>query len=147
MALASTREDWYAIWQITPLIILCEAALSYFSYCPQIFALRNKKVAREQVVVSMRAAARIQFRLVVSKRLKNLVCPTILPIAGRRIIGFIPFTRVLMLCEMQSVSARIWTRVTGFISYDDNHYTMSYQYINNIFIIIIIMLLLSSFSQ
>ena len=40
---------------------------------------------------------------VASPRLKNLVCPTILPIAGGRIIGFIPFPRVLVLCEMQSV--------------------------------------------
>ena len=39
-----------------------------------------------------------------------------LPIAGRRIIGFIPFARVLVLCEMQSVSSRIWTRVVVFIS-------------------------------
>ena len=30
-----------------------------------------------------------------------------LPIAGGRIIGFIPSPRVLMLCEMQSVSSRI----------------------------------------
>ena len=30
-----------------------------------------------------------------------------LPIAGGRIIGFIPFPRVLVLCEMQSVSSRI----------------------------------------
>ena len=29
-----------------------------------------------------------------------------LPIAGRRIIGFIPFSRVKVLCEMQSVSPR-----------------------------------------
>ena len=29
--------------------------------------------------------------------------PYYLPIAGRRIIGFIPFPRVLVLCEMQSV--------------------------------------------
>ena len=49
--------------------------------------------------------------------------PYYLPIAGGRIIGFIPFPRVLVLCEMQSVSARIWTRVTVSISYDDNHYT------------------------
>ena len=34
-----------------------------------------------------------------------------LPIAGGRIIGFIPFPRVLVLCEMQSVSSRIWTRI------------------------------------
>ena len=30
---------------------------------------------------------------------------------------------VLVLCEMQSVSSRIWTRVAVFISYDDNNYT------------------------
>ena len=29
-----------------------------------------------------------------------------------------------MLCEMQSVSSRIWTRVAMSISYSDNHYTM-----------------------
>ena len=46
-----------------------------------------------------------------------------LPIAGGRIIGFIPFPRVLVLCEMQSVLSRIWTRVAVFISYDDNNYT------------------------
>ena len=46
-----------------------------------------------------------------------------LPIAGGRIIGLIPFPRVLVLCEMQSVSFRIWTRVAVSISYDDNHYT------------------------
>ena len=46
-----------------------------------------------------------------------------LPIAGWRIIGFIPFPRVIVLREMQSVSSRIWTRVVVSISYDDNHYT------------------------
>ena len=46
-----------------------------------------------------------------------------LPIAGGRIIGFIPFPRVLVLCEMQPVSSRIWTRVAVSISYDDNDYT------------------------
>ena len=51
--------------------------------------------------------------------------PYYLPIAGGRIIGFIPFPRVLVLCEMQSVSSRIWTRVAMSISYDDNHYTTS----------------------
>ena len=49
--------------------------------------------------------------------------PYYLPIAGGRIIGFIPFPRVLVLCEMQSVSSRIWTRVAVSISYGDNHYT------------------------
>ena len=46
-----------------------------------------------------------------------------LPIAGGRIMGFIPFPRVLVLCEMQSVSSRIWTRIAVFISYGDNDYT------------------------
>ena len=44
-------------------------------------------------------------------------------LAGGRITGFIPFPRVLVLCEMQSVSSRIWTRVTVSISYGYNHYT------------------------
>ena len=61
-------------------------------------------------------------RLVASPRLKNLVCPTIYQ-AGGRIIGLIPFPKVLVLCEMQSVSSRIWTRVAVSNSYDDNHYT------------------------
>ena len=39
-----------------------------------------------------------------------------LPIAGGRIIGFIPFPMVLVLCEMQSLSSRIWTRVAVSIS-------------------------------
>ena len=43
--------------------------------------------------------------------------------AGGRVIGFIPFPRVLVLCEMQSVSSRFWTRLAVSISYDDNHYT------------------------
>ena len=50
--------------------------------------------------------------------------PYYLPIAGERIIGFIPFPRVFVLCEMQWVSSRIWTRVAVSISYDNNHYTM-----------------------
>ena len=31
---------------------------------------------------------------------------------------------------MQSVSSRIWTRVTESISYDDNHYTTSTSHID-----------------
>ena len=62
-------------------------------------------------------------RLVASPRLKNLVCPTIYPYLEGEIIGFIPFPRVLVLCNMQSVSSRIWTRVAVSISYDNNLYT------------------------
>ena len=48
-----------------------------------------------------------------------------LPIAGGRIIGFIPFPRVLVLYEMQLASSRIWTRIAVSISYNDNHYNTS----------------------
>ena len=54
---------------------------------------------------------------------EELSLPYYLPIAGGRIIGFIPFPRVLVLCEMQPESSRIWTRVAVSISYNDNHYT------------------------
>ena len=54
---------------------------------------------------------------------QEISLPYYLPIAGGRIIRFIPFPRVLVLCEMQSASSRIWTRVVLSISYDDNHYT------------------------
>ena len=49
--------------------------------------------------------------------------PNYLSIAGGRVIGFIPFSSVLVLCEMPSVLSRIWTRVAESISYKDNHYT------------------------
>ena len=54
--------------------------------------------------------------------------PYYLSIIGGRIIGFIPFPRVLVPCELQSVSSRIWTRVAVFISYDDNLYTTGTSY-------------------
>ena len=39
-----------------------------------------------------------------------------LPTGGGKIIGFMPFPRVLVQCEMLSVSSKIWTRVTVSIS-------------------------------
>ena len=56
--------------------------------------------------------------------------PYYLPIGGGRIIGFIPFPRVLVRYEMQSVSSRIWTRVAVSISCDGNHYTTGTSKIN-----------------
>ena len=53
---------------------------------------------------------------VASPRLKNPVCSTIHLWAGGRIIGFILFPRVLVLCEMQLALSRIWTRVAMSIS-------------------------------
>ena len=44
-------------------------------------------------------------------------------IARGRIIGFIPYPRVLVIFKMQSASSRIWTRVAVSISFDDNHYS------------------------
>ena len=60
--------------------------------------------------------------------------PYYLTIAGGRIIGFIPFPRVLVLCEMQLAWSRIWTRVAVSISYDNNHYTTYFRLLNWSFI-------------
>ena len=37
---------------------------------------------------------------------KELVCPTYLPIDGRRVIGIIHFPKVSVLCKMQSAASR-----------------------------------------
>ena len=52
--------------------------------------------------------------------------PYYLPVAGERIVGFIPFTRVLALCETQTDSSRIWTRVAVSISFEVNHYVTAH---------------------
>ena len=46
------------------------------------------------------------------------------PITEGRIVGFMPFPRVLVLCKMQRVRFRIWTQVTTSTS-SDNCYTMN----------------------
>ena len=68
---------------------------------------------------------RFEFRvfLLLDSKPEEHSLPYYLSIAGGGIIGFIPFPRVLVLCEIQSVSSGIWTRVAVSISYDDNHYT------------------------
>ena len=49
--------------------------------------------------------------------------PKYLPIDIEIILVFIHFPMVLVLCEMQKVSSRIWTRVAVPVSSDDNSYT------------------------
>ena len=49
--------------------------------------------------------------------------PNYLPIAGRKVTGFISFPSLLVLCEMQFASSRIWNVVALSIFYDDNYYT------------------------
>ena len=44
-------------------------------------------------------------RLVAIPTLKGTVCPIILNITGERIVGFIPFPKVLGLYEMQTASS------------------------------------------
>ena len=55
---------------------------------------------------------------------KEPILPYYLHIPRERIIGFKLFSRVLVLCEMESAASRIWTLVTVSISYGDNHYTI-----------------------
>ena len=52
--------------------------------------------------------------------------PFYLPIAGGRIVGFIPFPMVLALCEMQTASSRIWTQVPKSISDNNNCYSKGF---------------------
>ena len=61
-------------------------------------------------------------------KVKEPIMPNYLLIIGGRIIGFIHFPRVLVLCEMQSSLSRIWICVAVLILYDDNHYTMIASY-------------------
>ena len=44
---------------------------------------------------------------------------------GMRLVGFIPFLRVLALCEMQTAWTRIWNQFAMSFSIDFNHYTTS----------------------
>ena len=55
--------------------------------------------------------------------------PNYLPITGERIIGCLLFLRVLILCERQTASSRIWTRFAVSIFYDGNPYISSTYYI------------------
>ena len=64
-------------------------------------------------------------RPVVIPSLKSPVSDTFLPIVWDRIIGFIPYLMVLVLCEMQTALTGIWTQVALSIYHDDIHYTTS----------------------
>ena len=64
------------------------------------------------------------FRLVVIKRVKRTVCPSILPIAGGKIVECISFPKLFVLCETQIASSRIWTCVAVSISHDHNNYIL-----------------------
>ena len=56
---------------------------------------------------------------------KEPTMPYYLLITEERIVGFIHFPRILVLCEMQTSWSRVWTQAAGSTSYDDNHYTTS----------------------
>ena len=62
-------------------------------------------------------------RLVVISRFKSSVCPTICPLLEGEYVDFMPSPNVFALREMQIASSKVWTRVTGSISNDVNHYT------------------------
>ena len=53
----------------------------------------------------------------------TLSLPGYSPVAGGRIVGFLPLPMVLAPCEMQRTSSRVWTRIAVSISCDDNRYT------------------------
>ena len=65
-------------------------------------------------------------KLVALPRLKITAWPTYLPLAGGKIVWWIPFTRLLSEKDM----SRIWTRAAASIPNSDNYYTMSAIYIS-----------------
>ena len=73
---------------------------------------------------------RLEFRVLFSStscytKVKEHSLSYYLCIAGGRIIGFIPFPKVFVQCEIQTASSRFRTWVAMSIPYDDNHYTKS----------------------
>ena len=55
--------------------------------------------------------------------IKELSLLYYLPIAVERKVEVIPFSRVLVLYEMQTDSSRFWTQVAESISYNENVWT------------------------
>ena len=113
------------------LLIKINWLLNYFLLKRKFFILFTKPSARagydtrsifKRSLTGLNSEFSFSYTSCLTKAEENSL-PYYLPIAGGRIIGFIPFPRVLVLCEMQSVSSRIWTRVAVSISHDDNHYT------------------------
>ena len=60
--------------------------------------------------------------------------PYYLPLAGRRITGFIPLTRILVLCEMQSDSSRILCLFVCFFLSLNNLFVSFYNYFLSFFL-------------
>ena len=56
------------------------------------------------------------------RKVKEPSLPNYLSIASVRRVRCMPFPRVLMLCEMQTILSRIWTQIDMFISKNDGHY-------------------------
>ena len=64
-----------------------------------------------------------------------------LSIAGREIVGWISFPRLLQLCEMQTATSKIWTWTNMSIFYNDNHYSTKLilqAYLNGIDLLLIL---------
>ena len=59
---------------------------------------------------------------------KELSLPYYFPIAGRRVVEFMPSPRVLVLWETQTALSRIWTLVIVSISYVNNYHSLSTSY-------------------
>ena len=77
-------------------------------------------------------------------KVKEPILPYYFPITGVIVIGCTSFSKVLALCEMQTVSPRIWTRVVMFIYNDDYHCTTSTSSFIYIYIYIYIYILSST---
>ena len=116
-------------YSLTNHVYVCVLMCVYLSYLPNPSALAGYDT--RSVLKRSLTGLNSEFSFSLTSCLTKAEEPSLpyyLPIVGGRIIGFIPFPRVLVLCEMISVSSRIWTRVAVSISYDDNHYTTGTSY-------------------
>ena len=66
-------------------------------------------------------------------KVKDPCLPYYLPITGGRSVGFVPFSTVVALWEIQTALSKIWIQVDMSISYNFKHYTST----SNIYILYI----------
>ena len=84
---------------------------------------RRQDVTRSIFKQSKASLNSVFFLLDDLSKIKERSLPYYIPIAEERTNELMPFSEVLVLCEIQTTSSRIWTWIANSISYDDNNYT------------------------
>ena len=88
------------------LVTYKDAIVSLYSTNPSALAGCDTRLISKQSLTCLNSEFSFSLTSYLTK-VKEPNLPYYSPIAGGRIIGFIPFSRVLVLCEMQKASSRI----------------------------------------